>query len=467
MPEGNDGPPMSTISIKGRILASVTLSTLQFLSQIGLRLVSAVVLTRLLAPEVYGVFAVVLVYRYLLEMLSDLGLRSVILTRERVPDDRFLQTCWSVSILRGALIWGFSGLIALAIHALQVSGVFATDSVYTDPALPLAIAALGGVAFVAGFLSMNRYAVEREMRFGHVTISMVASNVVGLVVTIALAYALRSVWALVLGAAVQTLFLVVYSHAFFRGPRMRPVFDRPAFDIIFARGKWILGHSTLSAAMTAADRLLLGFVVNAATFGFYYLARQLLEIVQTFLGTIHGQMGLQVFTHILKSPDTFRKNYYRYRLFFDAPACLAVGGIFVLSPMIVDVLFDERYAGVADIVRIIIFALLFVGPLTLREAYSAERRFREMMFLSLVSTVVLWVGLTLATFVFQNFIAALWTIALYRLPEVVILWIGAARRGWLVWWREALLPVFVVVGIFLGWGADRVLVSVAVWANLL
>src|SRR6056297_993345 len=112
MPEGNDGPPMSTISIKGRILASVTLSTLQFLSQIGLRLVSAVVLTRLLAPEVYGVFAVVLVYRYLLEMLSDLGLRSVVLTREGALEDRFLQTCWSVSILRGLLIWGVSALIA-------------------------------------------------------------------------------------------------------------------------------------------------------------------------------------------------------------------------------------------------------------------------------------------------------------------------------------------------------------------
>ena len=59
-------------SLRGRILSSVKLSSLQFASQIALRLISTIVLTRLLAPEIYGVFAVVLLYRYLLEMFSDL-----------------------------------------------------------------------------------------------------------------------------------------------------------------------------------------------------------------------------------------------------------------------------------------------------------------------------------------------------------------------------------------------------------
>ena len=58
------------------------LSMARFASRIYLRLVSTVVLTRLLAPEIYGTFAIVLTYLFILDMLSDLGFRSLVLTRE-------------------------------------------------------------------------------------------------------------------------------------------------------------------------------------------------------------------------------------------------------------------------------------------------------------------------------------------------------------------------------------------------
>jgi len=443
------------VPFRQRILSSIKLSSLQFLSRIALRLVSTVVLTRLLAPEVYGVFAVVLVYRYILEMLSDIGLRPVILTREEDLDDRFLQTCWSVGILRGAFILTISGLIGLVIYFLQQTAVVSEGSAYDADALPLAIFALGSVSLIGGFMSTNRFAAERDMKFGHVTIGMIGSNIIGLVITFILAYILRSVWALVFGAVAQTLFLVIHSHLFFKGAPMRLVFDREALGIIIARGKWIIGHSSLTAASQAADRMFLGFATTSATFGFYYIALQVLELVNTFLNSMHWQMGLQAFTHFLKKPETFRKNYYRYRLFFDTPAALAAGGLMVLAPTLVDIVFDDRYSDVAPIIQILVLALPLMGPLTIREVYGAERQFREMTLVSLVSVSILWLGLSLAIFVFHSFEAALYLIALHRAAEVVILWIGAARRDWIVWWREALVPVIFAAGMGLGWFAEQ------------
>ena len=138
--------PTSSGTLRKKIFTSAKLSAVQFGSNIGLRLISTVVLTRLLAPEVYGVFAVVLLYRQLLEMLSDIGIRDVILTKEGDLDAPFLSTCWTVSILRGALIFLVSGLIALVIFWLQRQGVFPTESSYVDPVLPLAIFVLGVLA---------------------------------------------------------------------------------------------------------------------------------------------------------------------------------------------------------------------------------------------------------------------------------------------------------------------------------
>ena len=438
--------------LRGRILSSVKLSSLQFASQIGLRLVSTIVLTRLLAPEIYGVFAVVLLYRFLLEMFSDIGIRSVILTKEGETDETFLRTCWTVSILRGLLIALVSCAIAATIAWMQARGGFATDSAYAAPVLPWAIAALGGVSLIVGFQTTNRFDYEREMKFGHVTIGTVFSNVVGLIATIALAWWLRSVWALVIGAYIQWTTLTLYSFFAFKGASMGWSLDRASLGIIIARGKWIVGHSILTALSQAADRLVLGFVMNSSMFGFYFIARQIVDIGLTFLNTVHAQMGLQVFTRIMgKTPEHFQPRYYKYRLFFDGLAGLGAGGVFVIAPALVDLVFDDRYAEVAPMIKYLVFALLPVGALVLREAYSAERKFREMTVLSLVSTITLWVGLGLSIWL-GSIPAALLVIALHRLPEAIILWKLAAARGWLIPWREGIVLVFFGIGAALGWG---------------
>ena len=434
-------------------MSSAGYSSLQFMSQIGLRLVSTVVLTRLLTPEIYGVFAIVLLYRYLLEMFSDLGIRSVILTKEGETDATFLRTCWTVSMLRGGIILAVSCLIALVIAALQGIGLFAADNAYAAPVLPYAIAALGGVSLISSLQTTNRYVYERAMLFGRLTIGTLLSNILGLVATIALAWWLRSVWALVIGAYIQWGTLTVYSYAAFRGPAMRICFDRPSLKIIVARGKWIIGHSTLTALSQAADRLVLGFVMTSSLFGFYYIARQIIDLISGFLTTVHAQMGLQVFTRIMgKGPEDFRTKYYRYRLFFDALAGASAGGLIVLAPLLVDLVFDDRYGQVAPFVQLLIFVLLPIGSLLLREAYSAERKFREMTFLSLISTLTLWAGL-LTTVWLGSVTASLLVIALHRLPETVILWWLSARRGWIIPWREGLVLVFFGLGAGLGWVA--------------
>ncbi len=437
--------------MRNRILSSIKLSSLKFSSQIALRLISTIVLTRLLAPEVYGVFAIVLLYRYLLEMFSDLGLRSVVLTKEGETDDTFLQTVWTVSVLRGLLILVMTGVIALVIAWLQTRGNLAADSAYAAPALPWAIAALGGVTLLEGFQTTNRFVYERKMQFGFITLNAIVANVVGLIVTIAIAWWLRSVWALVIGAYFQALTLMIMGFVVFKGAHMRWSLDRPSLGVVIDRGKWIVGHSVLTALAQAADRIVLGLVMNSAMFGYYFIARQIVDIGLTFLNTVHAQMGLQVFRHIVEAePTAFRSNYYKYRLLFDGLAGLGAGGMFLLAQTLVDLVFDDRYTDVGPMVELLVFSLLPVGALVLREAYSAERKFRQMTILSLVSTITLWVGLLIAVW-FDNVSGALLIIALHRIPEAAILWWLAGQRNWLVPWRETLVLMFFGIGAGLGW----------------
>ena len=69
-----------------------------------LRLGSSLVMTRLLAPEAFGLFAIVTVVSVVLALLADVGIRSAIITHSRGTSVDFLDTAWTVQIVRGVLV---------------------------------------------------------------------------------------------------------------------------------------------------------------------------------------------------------------------------------------------------------------------------------------------------------------------------------------------------------------------------
>lgn len=445
---------MAVTSFKSKVITSVMLSSAQFMARFGLQLISIVVLARLLSPEIYGIFAVVLVFIYLLEMFSELGLRSLVLTKEGEVEPEFLQTCWTLQIVRGVLIFGIVTLIALVLSGLQSWGVFNPDSAYNAPVLPWALVGVGASQLMQSLTPTTPYSYERDMKFGHVTLTIMISSAIGLVVTISIALVWPTIWALVIGSATQRAVYVLYTFLAFKGVPMRLCWDSATLKVAANRGKWLWGHSALSAITNSADRLLIGLLLDSATFGFYFIARRIVGFCSGFLQMVDARMGLQVFRHILNAPiETFQRNYYRYRLMFDALAGAGAGALMMLAPLIIDIVFDDRYEGVASIIQFLCFELLLAGPLVLRSAFSAERQFKTMTLLSLASATTIWIGLVLALLVFGSFEAALLVVALFKLPEVLLLFQRSNKRGWLKPIRETLPLVFFVVGITLGWVA--------------
>jgi O-antigen/teichoic acid export membrane protein len=449
-------------SLRHKIFASVALSTMVFVVQIIVRLLSTIILTRMLAPEIFGVFAVVMMFIFILEQFSDVGVRSLVLTKEDDLNDSFMQSCWTVQILRGILIFGVCVLLALGVSAMQQIGAFPPASSYSDVALPYAIAAIGGSSIVGGFASPTKFIYEREMRFRQVSLETIIYTALSVVITIGLAFYLRNIWALVISNLASAVIAVVLSYTMFKGPVMRLNWNVTNFRLIIARGKWIMSHSALTAVVIVADRMVLGFAISASSFGFYYIARQIVDLVGLFLYSVHGQMGLQVFTALQNggSAERLRASYYRYRMLFDGIAMFGAGAFMTFASTLVDIIYDDRYADVAGMIQILAISLILIGPGLLREAYSAERRFREMTMLSVVRAASIWIGLTIAVFGFGSVTAALFVVALHRIPETMILLIKGHREGWVSWLSEIRLLPLVAIGAAFGWGLAELWKSV-------
>lgn len=440
--------------LRRKILASAALSTMVFVLLIISRLLSTVVLTRLLTPEIFGVFAVVMMFIFILNQFSDIGVRSLILTKEDELDVSFLRSCWTAQVLRGIFIFAVCSLLALGVGALQRTGAFLPETSYSDTALPYAIAAIGASSIISGFASPAKFIYERDMKFRQISLETLIYTAMALVITIGLALWLRSIWALVISNFVSAVFAVFLSYVMFKGPTMRLNWSMADFRIIIARGKWIIGQSALSAVVAVADRLILGFVMSASSFGFYYVARQIVDLVELFLNSVHGQMGLQVFTALQKDDDAarLRTRYYRYRMLFDGLAMFSAGAFLTFAPALVDIIYDDRYADVAMMIQVLATGLILIGPGLLREAYTAQRRFREMMMLSVVRAASILIGLSIAVFGFGSVMAGLVVIALHRLPETAILLAKGHKEGLVSWWSEVRLVPLVAVGAAFGWG---------------
>ncbi len=448
--------PADERSLKQKVLLSGVLSVSGFVLNITFRLVSTIVLTRLLAPEIFGVFSVLLSVLFILTMFTDLGVRSLILTREEEIDPAFLQSCWTMQLLRGVLVGCIIVLIALLIGLLQTHEVFKSDSSYAEPVLPAAITVSAISFLILSAESPNKFVYERQMAFGRITAAAALQEILALASFLGLAFLLKNIWALVLGEIIKSCLRVILSKVMFKGPKMRLSWHKPYISIIWDRGKWIVTHSALNALTSIADRLILGAYLPASNFGFYHIARQLIDMPLMLLNRIHAQVGLQVFSEIHKSDatDTFKIKYYRYRIFFDTLSMLGCGMLYMLAPLIIQIVYDDRYFGVAYILQILSLGLPLSGFVILREAYSARRQFRKMTSLSIIQAVSIWLGLSLALPVFGSITAAFFVIAFHRIPEILALLSMGYREGWVSWWREVRFLPLIIVGLILGLALD-------------
>ena len=87
-----------------------------------LRLASNLIMTRLLVPEMFGIMAVANILILGLALLSDLGLKQNIIQSKRGEDPVFINTAWTVQILRGVMITVIALAVAIAIYAINQLG---------------------------------------------------------------------------------------------------------------------------------------------------------------------------------------------------------------------------------------------------------------------------------------------------------------------------------------------------------
>ena len=384
-------------SLRHRVLDSAKWTLLGHGAGQVLKFGSNLILTRLLAPDMFGVMALGYMVFTGLTMLSDLGIGDIVTRSRRGDEPKFLNVLWVMQIARGVLI----AMCALALGALWtmpwLRSLIPTSSVYGDPRIPGLVAALALVPLISGFESTKSFLARRHLSMANLTKVDLACQFGTTAFTLSWALVDASVWALAFGWVFGGLMKTVLSHAALPGPRNRFEWDIEAFWEAFNFGKWALISSPLTFLLLSGDRILLSGFLNATTMGFYSIAFLLVTALQSAIGRVVFFSVLPALSEVHRDrPAELKTTIYRFRRPLDVACIVPAGMLFVLGDMVVRLLYDSRYLPAGWMLSTVALTLAVVQFNVFDQALMAVGRIRTLTALNVMRTAVLfgvvWLG---------------------------------------------------------------------------
>ena len=410
------------------------------LSQL-IRFGSNLALSRLLFPEAFGLAALVNILNQGLVMISDVGLPTVIVQSERGDDPRFLNTAFTWGAGRAVVLWLIASACAIPMAFL-----------YHEPQLKLLVPFGSLSVLILGLKSTGYLTLRRRLHLAPLMMLEVASQVAAVLAMIAWASFDKSVWALVLGTVVSALVTMVGSHMLPVGYRNRFEWDRESARSMFDFGKWVAGSSMLTFASGQGDRLLLGQFMGAGTLGVYSIAVFLSGALGEAITRITHGVFFPAYSRVRdEGLPRLRQVFYSTRLAVDALVIPALGGLTVLGPTVVKLIYDNRYFDAGWMLRVLSVRVAIA-------ALSAPYQFclfaigesRYGFFLNLARTIALVVGVFVG-YQLGGIAGLVWGVTFSEIPALLVVFIGFVRHGLASPLHELRVPVFYAAGAGLGY----------------
>ena len=334
-------PPSSPeeSSLRKRRNSASIWTMLSFGSDSVLRLISNLILTRLLSPEVFGLMALARIFLQGIKMFSDVGTKASIVRSDRGDEVEFLQTAWTVQVIRGLLI----SLVACLI-AWPVSRIYEQDVLF-----PL-ICVLSVTPIFAGFSTISSSTVNRKMLLRVKTTLGIVNQIITTIITALAAWWLGTVWALAIGAVIGSCLSMVLGHIFLPRFQHRFRWEGEAVGELFRFGRWIL-LGTLFTYLGNRGRLAIqGLLVPVEVLGMITLAAMIAWMPGRLFSKVLGDVIFPSFSEIRrKRPQDLNKALAKVRV---AMTLVVFPVFFVISffaQPIIDLMYDDRYAAAGPI----------------------------------------------------------------------------------------------------------------------
>jgi O-antigen/teichoic acid export membrane protein len=405
------------------------------------RLASTIVLTRLLAPDAFGLISIIASVFVAIQLVTDLGFEAFVVRHEKGDDPRFLDIVWTVHFIRNI------GIAALLVAAAGPLSQFLGKPEIRMPFAAASLTFVGGAVQSMTLISALRHGEVKKLCY--LDLALVLAQVL---VSIVLAALFRSVWALVGAMLFQSAAKAVCSYVLFPAARRRIVFGRDVTRELMAFSKFIIPSSLITLLISQMDRLVLAKLFTLEQLGMYAIAYSLSQVAGMLVSPYASRMLYPLYARTWREdPDALARIYYPSKRAISCLYAFGIGAMSGASSLIVALLYDPRYQGAALYLMILAAGLIpALASRSANEALMASGRLGATLSANIYRLVILAIfgvaGVALAGPVGMVFAVAAVEILVY--PYFLV---KLRQMGFLNAKEEALQILLGLGGLAVGW----------------
>ena len=373
--------------------------------------ITSIVLARLLTPEAFGVVATLTMVITFAEIFTDAGFQKYLIQHEFVDDiDKEQSTnvaFWS-NLIMSLFIWLVIGIFADPLAAMV--GNPGLGHVLTRACVSIPLAA---------FSSIQMALYKRDLDFKTLFKVRIVGICIPLLVTVPLAFYLRSYWALVIGTiatnCANAVLLTVYSkwkpRFFYSFAKLKEMFSFSAWSVVEAISIWLTGY---------VDVFIIGVYLNEHYLGLYKTS---MTIVGQIMGLITAATTPILFSSLSRLQDddkAFQTLFFKFQKLVGLLVIPLGVGIYCYSDLVTKILLGDQWLEASSFIGLwgLTSAITIVLSHYSSEVYRAKGRPKLSVLAQVLHLIVLWPAVLIAVKLGFETLAV--TRALVRLELILV-----------------------------------------------
>ena len=293
------------------------------------------VLTRLLAPSAFGAMAIVMSSSAIVGALTEVGVKQAVVQNPRGAEKAYLDAGWWLGL--GRALGTYVIIFAMAPWVAHFYGI-------ADLSALLRVTLLG--MLFDGAMSPRSILAQRDMKFGRWMAITNGGGICGVILTVALSFVIRDVWALAIGFGSENAFRCLLSYILYPGlPSLR--WERHAIHDLFRFSKQAAGLSFLNFIFSRTDIFVLGKLYSTTALGLYTMGVALVLTPSTFITSMLGQTLFPAFSHVQEDKDRLNRILIEVTSWMILLGLPAVVVIYLCGHSLLSVTYGARYVTAA------------------------------------------------------------------------------------------------------------------------
>jgi lipopolysaccharide exporter len=306
-------------------------------------LIKIIILARLLSPNDFGIFAIALLVLSIFDTFTQTGFQQALI-QKKGEIKSYLNTAWTYGLARGLII------AAIVFFISKPAAIF-----FSTPGSEMIIKIMGVSIIIQSLNNITVLYFHKELHFHKFFKYQFLGTITDVTVTIAAAFFLKSVWALLIGLLAGNIVRCIMSYI------IEPY--RPKLQFNFSQAKelynfttWILGSTILIYLIINGDDIFVGKLLGATMLGFYQMAYTISNTPATEITLVVSQVSFPAYSKLQDDLPRLREAYLRILKLTAFLSFPLAGLIFILSKEFTQLFLSEKWMPIVPAMKILVVA---------------------------------------------------------------------------------------------------------------